>query len=40
MTPAITREDRDLLARLRDILAQGTEAQALEAIAEHREGRA
>lgn len=35
-----TPADRALLDRLRTILATGTEAQALEAIAEHREGTA
>jgi hypothetical protein len=33
----VTTTDRELLDRLRDILAHGTEAEALAALAEHRE---
>lgn len=34
---AVTTADHELLDRLRDILANGTQAEALEALAEHRE---
>lgn len=34
----ITPEDRNLWDRLRDIIATGSEREALEALAEHREG--
>ncbi len=33
----VTREDRALLERLRDLLVWGSEAEALEALADHRE---
>lgn len=33
----ITTEDRNLWDRLRDIIATGSEREALEALAEHRE---
>lgn len=34
----VTSADHDLLDRLRDILARGSQAEALAALAEHREG--